>query len=262
MYCEKCSKEFNPLHEKCPKCGFIPSKRQVPILEILFLIFISCSVYLVYDYDFSSSPQLSSIESSLISTTQAASVSEASPVDPTTARLQLIKQINQQYYLSHTYEGDDVYDCDNMAQDVWNMLKTANITSKIMLGNTGITGETVMTSNHAWLLACVNEDEDQWVAVECTNGSLVFNNAQYYEGLQFNDPKTYRTYRETNLQMLTAYNDYITYLNRYNELITQYNTKPTPELLGQVNESYVVLKDKETKYETLRLKMDEIYKSQ
>lgn len=48
--------------------------------------------------------------------------------------IQICEQIASEYYGSHTYSKDEVYDCDNMAQDVWNMLKAKGINARIAVG--------------------------------------------------------------------------------------------------------------------------------
>ena len=45
--------------------------------------------------------------------------------------IEICEQIAADYYKNHYYSEDDVYDCDNMAQDVWNMLKARGINARI-----------------------------------------------------------------------------------------------------------------------------------
>lgn len=49
--------------------------------------------------------------------------------------IQICEQITADYYKNHYYSDDDIYDCDNMAQDVWNMLKARGINAKIATGD-------------------------------------------------------------------------------------------------------------------------------
>lgn len=53
----------------------------------------------------------------------------------TDKNIRLCEQIATEYVISHTYSKDDVYDCDNMAQDVWDMLKAKGINAGIAVGN-------------------------------------------------------------------------------------------------------------------------------
>lgn len=45
--------------------------------------------------------------------------------------IEICSQIAADYYKNHYYSEDDIYDCDNMAQDVWNMLKAREINARI-----------------------------------------------------------------------------------------------------------------------------------
>ncbi|WP_269849236.1 hypothetical protein [Methanosarcina horonobensis] len=49
--------------------------------------------------------------------------------------IRLCEQIAADYCNSHTYSKDDIYDCDNMAQDIWNMLKAKGINARIAVGS-------------------------------------------------------------------------------------------------------------------------------
>lgn len=178
----------------------------------------------------------------------------------TDKNIRICEQIAVEYCNSHTYSKDDVYDCDNMAQDVWNMLRARGINARIAVGNLEsagngriATGKTVHKSsdsgnlgeieipnrsygttnlsnssfidsfNHAWVLAEVSPGS--WLAIECTGGYVVYSdeNEKYYQGLTFNNPKNYRSF-------LSLYRDWkikaLEYENErayYNELIKPYN---------------------------------------
>ena len=135
-----------------------------------------------------------------------------------------IERIAQDYHRTHTYIDDDVFDCDNMAQDVWNILKTDGIDSKIVLGNVNKTGNlTIEDCDHVWLLAEVSSNE--WIAVETTNGEVIYkeDNENYYEGFIFNNPKNYRDF----IKLYGYYNfqlaDYENEKKYYNDLVDMYN---------------------------------------
>ena len=49
--------------------------------------------------------------------------------------IQTCEKIATEYYGSHTYTEDGIYDCDDMAQDVWNMLKAKGINARIAVGD-------------------------------------------------------------------------------------------------------------------------------
>lgn len=174
--------------------------------------------------------------------------------------IRLCEQIAAEYNNSHVYSKNDVYDCDNMAQDVWDMLKAKGINARIAIGyieysedgritdgttvhkdsdsrtlgqieipNTAYGTASLLNSsaidsfNHAWVLAEVYPDS--WLAIECTAGYAVYmdENERYYQGLTFNNPRNYRSF-------LSLYSDWkeksLEYENErlsYNELVCSYN---------------------------------------
>ena len=56
-------------------------------------------------------------------------------ITPEEQNVKICEEAAQQYYETHTYVGNDVFDCDNMAIDVWNILKTKGINAEIAVGN-------------------------------------------------------------------------------------------------------------------------------
>lgn len=184
----------------------------------------------------------------------------------TDKNIRLCEQIATEYSSSHTYSKDDVYDCDNMAQDVWNMLKAKGINSRIAVGNFESAGDSIIANgktvhkspdsgnlgeievpgrtynvsnsstidgfNHAWVLAEVSPGS--WLAVECTGGYIVYSdeNEMYYQGLTFSNPGNYRDflslYRDWKIKAL----DYETERSYYNELIKTYNNASQSEQIA------------------------------
>lgn len=59
------------------------------------------------------------------------------------------ERIAKEYFNSHTYVNNDVYDCDNMACDIWNILKTEGINSKIAIGNVDYKIDSIEDADHA-----------------------------------------------------------------------------------------------------------------
>lgn len=140
------------------------------------------------------------------------------------SKVEKVESIAQDYYRTHTYIVDDIFDCDNMAQDVWNILRTEGINSKIVVGNVNETGNlTIEKCDHVWLLAEVSPNE--WIAVETTNGEVVYkeDNENYYEGFLFSNPKNYREfiklYGDYNYQLADCENE----KEYYNYLVDIYN---------------------------------------
>lgn len=187
----------------------------------------------------------------------------------TDKNIRVCEQIATEYSNSHTYSTDDVYDCDNMAQDVWNMLKAKGINARIAAGNFEsagnsriANGETVHKNpdsrnlgeievpgniynvsnssnidslNHAWVLAEVSPGS--WLAIECTGGYIVYidENEKYYQGLTFSNPKNYRSflslYRNWKIKAL----DYEAERSYYNELIKPYNNASPSEQIAMIS---------------------------
>ncbi|WP_255336214.1 hypothetical protein [Methanosarcina sp. KYL-1] len=178
------------------------------------------------------------------------------------------EQVAGEYYESHTYENDDVYDCDNMAQDVWNMLKKKGINARIAIGNldfdnsgkigadnslhknreSGSPGEieanfdvcersnllnsgTIDSFNHAWVLAEVSPGS--WLALECTGGYVVYSedNENYYQGLTFSNPRNYRSFLELYEDRKARAQEYEAQRLYYNELVEKYNDASYSEQL-------------------------------
>lgn len=140
------------------------------------------------------------------------------------SKVEKITGIAQDYCRTHTYIEDDVFDCDNMAQDMWNILKTEGINSKIVLGNVkNKTDLAVEDCNHVWLVVEVIPDE--WLALETTNGEFIYkeDNEQYYEGFLFNNPKSYRDFINLYEDYNRQYDEYETEMYYYNYLSEVYN---------------------------------------
>lgn len=174
--------------------------------------------------------------------------------------IQVCEQIATEYYRSHTYDENDIYDCDNMAQDVWNMLKAKGINARIAVGdfkpgnksrieenksvrvtqdsgNSGLvntydysckeTGQlnSKMIDNltHSWVLAEVSPGN--WLAVECTGGYVVRSeeDAKYYSGLTFSNPRNYRSFLDLYSNWKKQIKDYENELSNFNKLRVRYD---------------------------------------
>jgi hypothetical protein len=136
----------------------------------------------------------------------------------------LIETIAKNYYDTHSYQDNNVFDCDNMAQDVWDMLKAKGINAKIQIGNIELSPPiTLKDVNHAWVLAEI--EPDSYLAVETTGGYIVYGetNPNYYTGFSFKDPKNYRSFTELYKTSQFQYADYTNYWTYYTDLINQYN---------------------------------------
>lgn len=136
---------------------------------------------------------------------------------------QICKEVVEEYHQNHSYYGEGIFVCGDMANDVWNMLKTRGINAKIQIGNVDRDISTPFESNHAWVLAEVSANK--WLALETTAGYLVYyeDNSRYYKGWSFYTPKQFKEY----LHLLTQFNDLSTKCNdaqaQYDQLLSQYN---------------------------------------
>jgi hypothetical protein len=106
---------------------------------------------------------------------------------------QTTRQVNTTYYQWHTYIANET-DCNDMACDLWDMLRRQGITSLIAIGNMDLKGETFGQCNHAWLL--IGTGSGKYFALEPTNGQIYLGNdpqwSQYAECLLYAKPSDLR----------------------------------------------------------------------
>jgi hypothetical protein len=129
------------------------------------------------------------------------------------------------YYYEHHYYEKGVYDCNNMADDVWDMLKDAGIEARIVIGSIDTPLNDILLSDHAWVLANVGSGTGGYIALDATNGEVVTKeqNALYYRGWYFNDPAQVKA----NDDLRTQYNTIVAYMNslvhEINDAMQAYN---------------------------------------
>jgi hypothetical protein len=86
-----------------------------------------------------------------------------------------IRTINKVYYKQHTYI-EDVFDCSDMAVDMWNILLEKGITSLIVVGNLEVSEghPTWAECNHVWLQVSYlgGESPACYFTIETTNGEV------------------------------------------------------------------------------------------
>lgn len=103
------------------------------------------------------------------------------------------RTVNTAYFQWHTYIANET-DCNDMACDVWDMLRKQGILSLIAIGNTHISKEQFAQFNHAWLL--IFNSSGRCFALEPTNGQLYFAGDaeidQYTECLLYAKPSDLR----------------------------------------------------------------------
>jgi len=52
------------------------------------------------------------------------------PIIGKASKIATLEKIVREYHQTHTYMGDSIYVCGDMASDVWNMVETQNINAK------------------------------------------------------------------------------------------------------------------------------------
>jgi hypothetical protein len=120
------------------------------------------------------------------------------------------------YRRQHSYMGNDMFVCVDMAVNVWNMLATSGIRSKLMVGNTerditheGTIVKYVSSMNHAWLLAEVSPST--WIPIEATGGYIVEpskpNFELYNKGTAFENPKSFKDCNTSRTAMFETCNE-------------------------------------------------------
>ena len=141
-----------------------------------------------------------------------------------------IEKVLRFYHDTHTYTVN-VYDCDNMAADIWNQLITLDINAVIAIGSLDYIITDVTQTNHAWVMAEVSPGE--WLALEATGGRIVqkSENPRYYVGWILETPADYRTHnlkvREYNT-LVKVYNNIVA---EDNDVINEYNQSGNHNLL-------------------------------
>ncbi|MGC9196036.1 MAG: hypothetical protein ACP5IL_11345 [Syntrophobacteraceae bacterium] len=121
-----------------------------------------------------------------------------------------IRYILYNYHLQHTYVGNQFFVCVDMAMDVWDLLETAGIRARLMVGNvqTDITqadtvARYIATMNHAWVL--VRVERSTWIPVETTGGFIPqpqqWNFGLYNEGEMFENPGEFKDFVQSRMSM-------------------------------------------------------------
>ncbi len=163
---------------------------------------------------------------------------------------QIAEKIVQNYQASHLYE-EDVYDCNNMASDVWNMLKAQGINAVIVVGSIEHLITDILQSDHAWVLAEVAPGEQ--LALDPTVGQTFTRtaNSRYFRGWSFATPADLKANDDLKLE----YNVRVSFINTLgtavNEAINLYNSSSTQAEADKWWALYIKLKELKTAQETL-----------
>jgi len=146
-----------------------------------------------------------------------------------------IMMILADYKKKHTYSTEDFFVCADMVVDIWNILKTHGITSKIAVGNVerdirlgGSDFEFIAKMNHAWILAEVKPRE--WIPLEATGGFIVDPNAPnhdlYVNGITFESPRQFKDFSDTRMSFYKT-------CREANKVVESYNTQYAGKVASQ-----------------------------
>ncbi|MCX6701233.1 MAG: hypothetical protein NTV68_15170, partial [Methanomicrobiales archaeon] len=72
-------------------------------------------------------------------------------ISPTEENIEECKIIAEEYQKTHTYIGNDIFVCYDMASDVWNILETKGINANIVIGNIESLSGKSSGLTHAWV---------------------------------------------------------------------------------------------------------------
>lgn len=117
------------------------------------------------------------------------------------------------YQKNHKYLKEDFFVCSDMAIEVWDVIKTAGIEARLMVGNVTkdivkyqSTHEYIAQMNHVWVMAELIPSE--WVPIEPTVGMIVhpkipvFN--LYHQGTSFKNPRQFKEFSESRTALFEA----------------------------------------------------------
>ncbi len=138
-----------------------------------------------------------------------------------------IMMILADYRKKHTYSTEDFFVCADMVVDIWNILKTQGIPSKISVGNVekdirlgGSEFDIIAKMNHAWILAEVKPGE--WIPLEATGGFIVDpsapNHDLYLRGFTFDSPRQFKDFSDMRMSFYKT-------CKEANKLVENYNSQ-------------------------------------
>lgn len=167
---------------------------------------------------------------------------------------EIVTGIVKSYYESHLYQKD-VYDCNNYASDVWDMLQKLNIDSVIVIGDVQTGVSDILNTTHAWVLVDVENGEK--LAFDATTGKPVTKaeNPLYYQGWTFNDPAALKA----NDDLKTEYNTRVSLRNiladEVNAAQASYNNAPNQTEADKYMVLYTKLKELKDAQEAILIQL-------
>ncbi|WP_410510102.1 hypothetical protein RSJ42_08285 [Methanosarcina hadiensis] len=216
-YCEEClAKAFNK-----KESTFLKSFINTLIFLFVGYIVVSCIFGLIPD---NQNNELQTPVEKPVSFEKPAVVEAPKPsLTQEQKNIIICEEVVEEYYNNHKYMLD-TYDCDNMAQDVWNILQSKGIPAQIVVGNLELNEKDIKynyeKSNHAWIIAYPSINGG--IALECTGGFVSYD-SKYFYGIWFDDPQELRDYDKIYTDYINKYNEYQSSIDYYNKLVEKFN---------------------------------------
>jgi hypothetical protein len=154
------------------------------------------------------------------------------------------------YHKQHKYSKEDFFVCSDMAIEVWDIIKTAGINARIMVGNVEkdivsdkSTPDYIAEMNHVWVMAEIARSE--WVPLDPTAGMIVHpqmpNFKLYLYGTHFDTPRQFKEFSEARKALFQTCKEAHTMVTDFN---TVYAGKPvTHEALERTGRTKQKLED-------------------
>jgi hypothetical protein len=117
---------------------------------------------------------------------------------------ELVARIIRIYHDTHSYQ-ENIYDCNDMSADVWDILQKQGIGSLLAVGDIYNQITDIIQSDHAWVLAQVAPGD--YLALETTGGYVVTRaeNPAYYRCWVFRTPADVAAYQN----LVAQYNEVV-----------------------------------------------------
>jgi tetratricopeptide (TPR) repeat protein len=150
------------------------------------------------------------------------------------------------YHKKHQYLKEDFFVCSDMAIEVWDIIKTAGINARLIVGNIErdivkhkSTHEYIAEMNHVWVMAEVISSE--WVPVEATAGIIIHPKIPsfdlYYKGTYFDTPRLFKEFSESRRALFQTCKEAKTMVDGFNDTYAGKNTtKETLEHSGRIKQ--------------------------
>jgi hypothetical protein len=168
---------------------------------------------------------------------------------------QKVTQIIVNYHAAHTYLAN-IYDCNDMSGDVWDLLKKQGITSRLVIGNIDENITDILASDHAWILAEISPGS--YLALE-TTGGVVYTRTEkpaYFHGWYFTSPDQVVAYHD----YVAAYNEGVALRNKIaaedNRIVDLVNSTQSETWMAVHNELTSLITMIETDISAIHSKID------